>query len=70
MVATLHNTNHFKSCGHTEAEDDAQIHKLNTQALSAWQLFYLWFAFSTKTQTFKCSERYHPAITIWLETNK
>lgn len=50
MVATLHNTNHLKSCKHTYADEDTQIHKANTQPLSAWQLSYLWFTFNTKTQ--------------------
>lgn len=69
MVATLNNTNHFKSRKHTDADEDTPG-KHTTQPLSAWQLSYLWFAFYAENTDFECLKCYHAAITIWMETNK
>ncbi len=68
MVATLNNANHLKSGKHTRRR--RHTHILGKQPLSAWQLSYLWLAFYTENADFECLKCYHPAITIWMETNK
>ena len=69
MVAALYNTNHLKSCKHTDADEQrhANTQGKHTAAICTTVVLFM-VCFLHKN--FECLKCYHAAITIWMVSNK
>lgn len=69
MVAALNNTNHLKSGKHTGRRRHTNTLGKHTATICMTVVLFT-ACFLHKNAAFECLKCYHPAITIWMETNE